>query len=89
MFQVTESRDNLLPGIITNKKNIILPVDKYKLPAWSQRVFQLAFEAKQTPKLTPELRVTVEFGNVQWPPKGPRFINLETTEVNSVTNTDL
>lgn len=32
-------KENLLPGIITDEKNIVLPVDKYKLPAWSQRVF--------------------------------------------------
>lgn len=29
-------RDYLLPGVITEEKNIILSVNEYKLPAWSR-----------------------------------------------------
>lgn len=38
--------EDLLPGVVAQEKHIVLPVDKYKLPAWSQRVIQLSFEAK-------------------------------------------
>ena len=67
---------NSRPGAITKEKNIILPVDEYKLPAWSQGVLQLAFEAKHARKLTAQLIVAAEFGDIQWPTKGPWLVNL-------------
>jgi len=41
-----DGHENLLPRIIVHEKDILLAVDEYKLPAWSQRVFQLALKAK-------------------------------------------
>ena len=55
---------NSLPGVITKEKNIILPVNEYKLPAWSQRVLQLAFKAKHSSKLPAQLMVAAEFRDI-------------------------
>jgi hypothetical protein len=44
--EVVLSQEHILPRVITNKKDVLLAVDEYKLPAWSQRVFQLAIKAK-------------------------------------------
>lgn len=30
----------LLPGVVAEEEDILLAVDKYKLPAWSHRVLQ-------------------------------------------------
>ena len=35
----TSEGSNLRPRVIAEEKNIVLSVDKYKLPAWSHRVF--------------------------------------------------
>ena len=67
---------NSRPGVITKEKNIILPVYKYKLPAWSQGVLQLAFKAKHLSQLTTQLMVATKFGDIQWPTKGPWLVNL-------------
>lgn len=63
LYENSEDK-NLRPGIITKEKNIILPVNKYKLPAWSQRILQLAFKAKHMSKLTTQLMVTAELGYI-------------------------
>ena len=67
---------DLRPGAITKEKNIILSVYKYKLPAWSHRVLQLAFKAKHSSEFTTQLMVAAEFSDIQWPSKGPWLINL-------------
>jgi hypothetical protein len=36
----------------------------------------LAFEAKHARKLTAQLIVAAEFGDIQWPTKGPWLVNL-------------
>lgn len=73
----------LLPGVVTKEKNIILTVNKYKLPAWSLRILQQAFKAKHVSKLTSQLIIAAEFGDIQWSSKGPWFVNLpETRHVN-------
>lgn len=70
---------NSLPGVIAKEKNVILPVNKYKLPAWSHWVLQLAFKAKHASKLTPQLMVAAEIGDVKWSPEGPWLVNLSLT----------
>ena len=57
-------RRNSLPGVVPKKKNIILPVNKYKLPAWSHRVLQLTFKAKHASKFNTQLVVAAEFGEI-------------------------
>lgn len=55
---------NSRPGVIPEQKNIILPVNEYKLPAWSHRVLQLAFKAKHASELTAQLIVAAELGDI-------------------------
>ena len=63
-FLYVTIEENLRPGVIAEKENIILPVNEYKLPAWSQRILQIAFKAKHMSKLTTQFNVTAEFGYV-------------------------
>lgn len=54
----------LLPRVISKEKYIILPVDKYKLPAWSMRVFQLSLDSKHLSQLLSQLLIAAEPGDV-------------------------
>lgn len=44
---------NSRPRAISKEENVILPVNEYKLPAWSQWVLQQAFQPKHSGQLTP------------------------------------
>ena len=66
----------LLPRIVSKEKNIILPVDKYKLPAWSKRVFQLSLNSEHLCQLLPQLMIAAEPGYVKWAPNWTGFVNL-------------
>jgi len=67
----------LRPRAITEEKNIILSVNEYKLPAWSHRVLQLAFQSEHSGELTTQLMVAAEFSDIQRSSEGPWFINLQ------------
>jgi len=67
----------LLPGVISKEKYIILPVDKYKLPAWSMRVFQFPLNSEHLSQFSSQLMIAAEPGDVQWAPNRPWFIDLE------------
>ena len=54
----------LLPRVVSKEKCIVLPVDKYKLPAWSTRVFQLSLYAKHLSQLLSQLLIATEPGDV-------------------------
>jgi hypothetical protein len=66
----------LLPWVVADEKNVVFSVDEYKLPAWSYRVLQLAFKAKQMLELTTQLIVAAEFSDIERPSRGPWFVNL-------------
>lgn len=66
----------LLPRVVSKEKHIVLPVDKYKLPAWSIRVIQLTLNAEHLTQFLSKFSIIREPGDVQGSPHWSWLVNL-------------